>query len=161
MAGFGQVGSGSDVACFVSDCFLRRIDRKRRAMPDGTLSWEVFQCRNDEASLSFTNQNEQLVTHQGLVAYQIAKRLKSGDLPGICKLTLSDLTEGLQPPLPPRQQKDETDPEYGHLHCVTDCPRSQIRMERMAMIATQHGLVRPFISKKDAECLVGTLAPKD
>ena len=143
------------------DSFMRRIDRKRRVTNDGMVSWEVFKPREGEESLSFTYQNDPLKTEHGLTQYQIDRKMPSGDLAGICKLTFSDLTAILKPPLSPRQEDDNTDSKYGKLHCITDCPGDQIHMEQMAKIATRNGLLRPFIRKKKAEQFIETFTARE
>ncbi len=82
------------------DSFLRRIDKKRHAL-DGIIAADVFRPRTNETTLSFTYQDASLRQEGALAAYQLAKRLPSGDLPGICRLTFHDLTRKLDPPLPP------------------------------------------------------------
>ncbi len=125
------------------DSFLRHIDRKRRATADG-VNWEVFKPRPAERSLSFTYQDVRLMSDSGLDEYRLDKAMPSGDLPGICKLTYYDLTEALEPPLPPRPRHDPEDPKYGDLHCETGLPRDQIHMEKMAKLATRNGVLRVF-----------------
>lgn len=129
------------------DSFLRRIDRKRHAL-DGIVAADVFRPRPNETTLSFTYQDALLRQGGALAAYQRAKRLPSGDLPGICRLTFHDLTSKLDPPLPPRPEQDETDPAYGHLHCVTDCPVDEIHREKMAKLATENLLLMSFVRGK-------------
>ncbi|GMU20993.1 MAG: hypothetical protein AMXMBFR13_10890 [Phycisphaerae bacterium] len=143
------MGDDSRLGPFVADdSFLRRIDRKNRIRDGGLVTWEAFKPREDESALSFTYQDHSLKTDEGLRRYQTVKMLPSGDLPGACKLTFHDLTQSLAPPLPPRQEVDDGDPDYGHLHCVTDPPQSDIHMEQMAKLATRNGLVLPFVPKK-------------
>jgi hypothetical protein len=142
------VGEDSRLGPFVADdSFLRRIDR-RRYLRDGVVSWEAFKPRDGEVSLSYTYQNSVLKTSEGLRQYQARKALSFGDLPGACKLTFYDLTQALEPPLPPRHETDDDDPDYGCLHCVTDPPRDPIHMEEMAKLATRNGPVLPFVPKK-------------
>lgn len=125
------------------DGFLRRVDRRAR-IRDDIVHWQVFEPRSQETGLSFTYQHDSLKTDQGLTAYHRAKALPSGDLPGICKLTFHDLTQALEPPLAPRPERDHSDKEYGRLHCVTDCPRDQLHMVKMAKLATRNGVLRRF-----------------
>jgi hypothetical protein len=140
------VGDSTRLGPFVADdSFLRHIDRKKRLMDDGTIAPEAFKPRNGETSLSFTFQNKLLNSEAGLEHYQRDKVLQSGDLPGICKLTFYDLTQALEPPLPPRSVPEPRDEKYGHLHCCTDCPRDQIHMAKMAKLATRNGVLRPFV----------------
>jgi hypothetical protein len=140
------VGNQPSLGPFVAeDSFLRHIDRKRHIADDGGVSWEVFKPRNGEPSLSFTYRDKELKAEQGLKAYQEYKALPHGDLPGICSLSFDDLTRSLEPPLPPRPERNVADERYGHLHCVTDCPRDEVHMERMAKLATRNGPVCPFV----------------
>lgn len=142
------MGSRQGVVTFVSDdSFLRRIDRKRY-VSDGTISADVFGPHTSETTLSFTYRDPCLKQESALGEYQDNNRLPSGDLPGVCFLTLHDLTSALEPPLPPRLEDDESDPIYGHLHCVTDCPRDHLHREKMAKLATSNGLLLAFIKKQ-------------
>ena len=101
------MGARDGVAAFApDDSFLRRIDRKRHAL-DGIIATDVFKPRPNETTLSFTYQDASLRQEGALAAYQFSKRLRSGDLPGICRLTFHDLTIKLDPPLPPRPEQDE------------------------------------------------------
>jgi len=139
------VGDQPSLGPFVpDDSFLRHIDRPRH-VTDDSLSWEVFKPREQEDSLSFTYQDSRLRTEEGLQAYQCDKALPFGDFPGICKLTFYDLSQRLEPPLPPRPDWDRADEKYGHLHCVTDCPTRQLHMEQMAKLATRNGLLCRFV----------------
>ncbi len=131
----------------LDDAFLRRIAGRSRISTDGTIAPEAFKARPVENTLSFTLQNETLRTPEALDEYQRAKRLESGDLPGICKLTCHDLTSSLHPPLPPRPQADDQDANYGHLHCVTD-PPAELQREQMAKLATRNGVVRDYVRFK-------------
>jgi hypothetical protein len=141
------VGSRQGVVAFVSDdSFLRRIDRKRY-VSDGAISADAFGPRTSETTLSFTHRDAPLKHEGALGKYQHNNRLPSGDLPGVCFLTLHDLTSALEPPLPPRLEVDQSDPIYGHLHCVTDCPRDHVHREKMAKLATSNGLLLAFIKK--------------
>ena len=143
------MGDQANLGPFVAeDSFLRRIDRKRYVMDGGLVGWGVFQPREQEPSLSFTYQGEELKTDEGLSVYHEATALPSGDLPGICKLTFYDLSQSLDPPLPPRSEPDHADKDYGHLHCSTDCPRGQLHMEQMAKLASRNGLLRPFVRSR-------------
>jgi len=131
------------------DSFIRRIERSRYLRDGGEVSYEAFRPREGEASLSFTFQDKILRTDAALDEYQSRKALpQSGHLPGLCRLTLYDLTVSLTPPLPPRYERDDSDDRYGHLHCVTDLPSDEQHMERMAKLATRNGLVRPYVRAK-------------
>lgn len=139
------MGSRESVITFAStDFFLRHIDRKRFVDSDETISADVFKPRERETGLSFTHQGPLLCHPDSIAAYQMAKRLPSGDLPGICRLTWDDLSNKLDPPLPPRPAPINEDPVYGDLHCLTDCPRDEIHRDRMAKLATKHGLLLRF-----------------
>lgn len=117
-------------------------------MDEGEVSWEVFKPRDNESALSFTYRDESLQSEDDVQRYQKAKVLGHGDLPGLCGLTFSDFTVTLKPPLPPRVQRDASDLEYGHLHCVTDRPHNQLHMEKMAKLATRNSMILPFIPRK-------------
>lgn len=144
------MGNHANLGAFVADdSFLRHVSKKRHIADDGTIGREAFQPRVGEPTLSFTYQAETLRTDEALSAYQIDKKIPgSGDLPGICKLTYYDLTEALQPPLPPRFDEVPEDPKYGSLHYVTDIPKDSIHMEMMAKLATRNGVLRPFIKAR-------------
>lgn|GEM_PF-3734229 len=126
------------------DCFLRRIAKKRHVARDGTVSPEVFDVTDADDTLSFTFQDDNLKTEEGLDRYQRETAFPSGARLGICWLSYDDLTVSLDPPLPPRHEPDPEDEKYGHLHCVTDCPKSYVRMVQMAKLATDNGVVRHF-----------------
>jgi hypothetical protein len=146
------VGDQPSLGRFVAgDSFLRHIDRRRHIAGDGTIAWGVFKPRSSELSLSFTYRDEALKMERVLDEYQQDKMLPHGDLPGICYLSFYDLTESLDPPLPPRSEPYPADEKYGHLHCITDIPRDEIHMEKMAKLATRNGVLRPFVraSKKE------------
>lgn len=123
------------------DFFLRRTSKKR-LMKDGIISWEAF--RDDHPTLSFTFQSSTLKTEAALTEYQAAKKLPSGDLPGICKLSYENLAVELVPHLPPRWDDDKTDVEYGKLHCSTDRP-NDVQCKIMSEMASRHGVVRDFV----------------
>lgn len=116
-----------------SDSFLRRV-AKKKAIQGGIVSWEAFNT-NDER-LSFTFMSEGLATLEGVNRYRVINTLPSKDLPGVCRLTLSDLVE-VEPPLPPKHALDEHDSAYGHLHCETDKPTEK-QCKQMAHLATKH-----------------------
>ena len=141
------MGNATGLGSFCADDgFLRRS--KRKLVRDGLVAWQVFDPREIDRTLSFTFQNDNLKTQQGIERFQLDKMLKSGDLPGICLLTFGDLTKKLKPPLPPRYEPDEEDEKYGHLHCVTDLPRDQDHMRLLATLATDNGVVRDFVRHK-------------
>jgi hypothetical protein len=121
------------------------VDRKRH-IKKGTVSPEVFE--DQHGTLSFTYQNERLRTEEGLDQYQRDKALKSGDLPGLCKLTFYDLTVTLRPKLLPRWHPVPEDEKYGRLHCCTDRPADDVHRRKMAHLAERNGIVRPFVPKK-------------
>lgn len=132
-----------------NDFFLRRV-AKPRYIRDGIVQAGAFED-NDE-KLSFTFQNDDLRTDSGLTKYQryYSKKLISGDWPGIIRLSFRDLTESLDPALPPSLDEDEDDEEYGYLHCSTDPPRDAHHRDLLAELATRHGIVRPFFRKEKA-----------
>ena len=139
------MGKQETLAPFIADdSFLRHVAKKRHIRHD-TVSWEAF--HDDHPRLSFTFQDANLKTSEGLKHYQLYKALPSDDLPGICKLTFYDLTESLRPPLPPCPAPEPDDPEYGHLHCVTERPNDQEHKEQMAKLATRNGVLLEFIRK--------------
>jgi len=132
------------------DGFLRRTDRPKH-IKDGSVSWEAFKPREDDPTLSFTYQDDQLKDEGALRQYQLYNELPHHDLPGICRITFGDLTVLLKPPLPPRFEEDRNDERYGKLHCVTDLPSLQEQMELMAELASQHreaGLPFHFVPKE-------------
>lgn len=139
------MGNQPSLGPFVADdFFLRHIDKKRCAAA-GVVNGEVFRSRESEPALSFTYQDENLKTEHGVQQYQQDKVLPHGDLPGICMLSFDDLTRSLEPPLPPRSEPYAADEKYGHLHCVTDHPRDEIHMEKMAKLATRNGVLCQFV----------------
>lgn len=125
------------------DSFLRRVNKGRCARR-GVVEPDAF--LDSHPSLSFTLQAVLLQSESGLREYQVAKRLPSGDLPAICKLTFSDFIELVKPPLPPRFEPDNEDALYGQFHCATDRPDGTQR-EQMARDATQHGILLEFRRK--------------
>ena len=139
----GEPGSLGPFAA--EDFFLRHVDRKRR-LKNGIVLWEVFDDRHP--TLSLTYQDANLRTDGALDRYQQDKKLQYGDLPGLCRLSFRDLTESLEPALPPRHDPDPEDEQYGHLHCCTDRPISQAQMEIMATLAPKNGIVREFVRKR-------------
>ena len=142
------MGERLSIGPFVAeDSFLRHVDR-RRHIKNGTISWEVFRERAGEDALSFTYQDENLRVEAGLHQYQRDKRLLYGDLPGLCRLTFRDLTESLEPPLPPRWDPAREDEKYGHLHCCTDLPRDHKHRVQMAHLAECNRIVCDFIPRK-------------
>jgi hypothetical protein len=145
------------------DGFLRRTDRPNR-IKGGLVFWEAFKPRmpHDTDGLSFTYQNHQLQNEDSLRQFQVDHELKLGDLPGVCRITFGDLTECLQPPLPPRSKADPDDKRYGGLHCLTDLPVSQEHMESMANLASGHnefGLPFPLVDKKKRARSAGVKPP--
>ncbi len=126
------------LAPFVAeDGFLRRTD-KPRFIKDGVVSWEAFNPKFGEPTLSFTYQPDDLRDEKDLREYQLYNAFKFGDLPGICRLTFLDFTENLTPPLPPWFKDDPDDERYGRLHCLTDLPTSQLQKEALATAASRH-----------------------
>ncbi len=133
-----------------NDGFLRRTAGKRY-IKNGVVGWEAFKPREGEDGLSFTYQSPSLQSPEGIRSFQLDKVLPSGDLPGICKLTYSNLAVGLSPPLLPRFKMDLDDAKYGALHCLTELPQDQEQMEAMAQLAsrnTDSGLPIPFVPKE-------------
>jgi len=134
----------------IEDSFLRRISSRGCVREDGTIGADAFTHRPEkkETALSFTYQDGTLKTKAQLDDYHRYNRLPSGDLPGICRLTFYDLTEGICPPLPPRHEPDPADERYGHLHCVTGLPHNEVHKEQLAKLATRNGIVRRFVRAK-------------
>lgn len=122
------------------DSFLRTIDRKRY-VKDGVVQWEVFMCRKNEPSLSFTFRDAALTTDEGLDRFRRIRELPLGGFPGICFLTCEDLVEKLRPPLRPRHTIRREDPHFGDLHCSTDCPMDEGHAEAMANLASENGVL--------------------
>jgi hypothetical protein len=129
------------------DSFLRRAAGRNR-IHAGVVHWKAFEPRENEQELSYTLQSADLKTDEGIDEFQEAKRLESGDLPGICLLTFLDLTRHIDPALPPRHEVDKDDEKYGHLHCCTDLPANKDVMDALAKLATEHGVVRDFVRAK-------------
>jgi len=141
------VGDQSSVVCFVAeDSFLRRGGK--RSVKNGLVEPDVFKPRANEATLSFTHQDKSLETDKALDEYQRYNALLSGDLPAICRLTFYDLTEGVEPSLPPRFEHDPDDALYGHLHCVTELPLNEDHRRQLAKLATDNRIVREFVKAK-------------
>jgi hypothetical protein len=147
------VGEDESLVTFVSgDFFLRRVSRQRH-IDDDIVSSEVFD--DHHPTLSFTLRRGVLNSEAGLEAYQRDKALPSGDLPGIVTLSFVDLTEKLEPPLHPWLEVVKEDLEYGHLHCCTESPTDKRHRDAMAKLATNHGILRPFIKKKHIGRMLG------
>jgi len=128
--------------------FIRRFSKKSAVKKDRQVLPAAFEPRIDERGLSFTLRDETLQSREALLRYRTYFQIqKSGDLPGLCFLTYANLTQGLQPPLPPRYSEYETDPVYGHLHHLTDLP-NETQQNQMATQATQNGLLLPAVIKK-------------
>ena len=144
------MGDGTKLGPFVNeDSFLRHADRKKY-VKNGIVAAGLFEVRSGESTLSFTHQDESLRSDDALDRYQQAKELPSGDLVGLCKLTYQDLTQSLEPPLPPRRDPvpEKVDPKYGHRHCCTDVPRDVVHRTKMAELANRNGIVRLFVPKR-------------
>ena len=140
------MGAYRVVGPFVADdSFLRHVDRKNR-IRDGVVSQEAFKDKHE--TLSFTYQDQNLKTEDGLDQYQRDKALPSGDLPGLVRLTFHDLATTLEPPLPPRPDPVPQDEKYGHLHCCTDRPTDDVQRREMARLAVRNGIVAEFVRKK-------------
>jgi hypothetical protein len=143
------VGDEASLDSFVADdVFLRRVSKKRLIKDEVVLA-AAFEDKHE--TLSFTLQNEELKTDLGLDTYQHAKVLDSGDLPGLIGLSFLDLTISVHPPLPPRRELDEDDERYGALHCCSNRPIDLGHREQLAKLATNNGIVRPFVPKKSAQ----------
>ena len=115
--------------------------------------WRAF--KEKEPTLSFTFQDEVLRTPAGLGAYQAHfSKLIGGTRPGIVWLSYEGLTTRLSPQLVPRHAPDtESDPVYGHLHCVTDAPHEKAQMELLAKLVNDGqfgGVLREFVNKETA-----------
>lgn len=143
------MGDQASLDRFVAtDFFLRRVSKKRLIKDEVVLA-AAFDDKHE--TLSFTLQNEDLKTDLGLDTYQRAKVLDSGDLPGLIGLSFLDLTISVCPPLHPRRELDEADASYGALHCCTDRPVDLGHREQLAKLATNNGIMRPFVPKKSAQ----------
>lgn len=144
----GRVAGEARLAPFVADDgFLRRTDRPRY-IKNGSVFWEAFSPRKGESGLSLTYQDNYLKDDGALRQYQLYNELPHHDLPGVCRLTFSDLRDLLTPPLLPWFQDDPKDARYGSRHCLTDLPTSQEQMESMAHLDSNHhefGLPFPLI----------------
>ena len=141
------MGDHASLGLFAAeDYFLRRIAKPRYIKDDESVSWEAFDDK--QPTLSFTFQDNNLKTKDGLDEYQRYWAYPSGDLLGLCKLSFYDLTVSLEPPLPPRHDPVPEDEKYGHLHCCTDPPRDQDHCEKMAKLAMRNGVVRQFVKAR-------------
>jgi hypothetical protein len=135
-----------------SDRFLRRVglpDHMKRRI----VHWRAF--KEKDPTLSFTFQDESLRGEASLDRYQnhFSEHL-GGNLPGVVWLSFEGLTSRVNPPLVPRQDPNiDSDPVYGHLHCVTDAPRDKEQMQLLAKLVNDDdkfgGILREFV-KLDA-----------
>jgi len=126
--------------------FIRRFSKRTAVQKDRVVLPAAFEARSGESALSFTLRSKSLQEKEALLKYQRHFVLSSGDLPGLCFLTRANLTNDLQPPLPPRFKAAEDDQVYGKLHHETDVP-NETQRNQMAVQATQNGLLLPAILK--------------
>ena len=134
-----------------NDRFLRRVGLPGQ-IKRGLVRWQAF--KKTDSTLSFTFQDESLRDEASLDRYQAHyARFVDGNLPGIVWLSFEGLSSKLSPPLVPRREPDkETDPIYGHLHCVTDAPSDNGHMQLLAKLVNDRdfgGILREFV-KRDA-----------
>lgn len=135
----------------ISDSFLRRV-QYRRHMRDGVVHWQAFKPRQDEEDLSLTIRREKLLSDDGIEEYQLRNAIPpSGDLPGICLLTLRNLTVELNPPRRPWRNPNPKDKVYGHLHYSIQLPEDKEHMKRMAFLATINGVIREVVRNRDQD----------
>ncbi len=128
--------------------FIRRFSKKSAVRKDRVVLPVAFAPGRDPTALSFTLRDMTLQSIEALLRYRAYFRIQpSGDLPGLCVLTHTNLTEDLRPPLPPRYREDEQDPVYGKLHHETDLP-DETQRHQMATQATQNGLLLPAVINK-------------
>lgn len=125
------------------DSLLRHVSYADQLI-DGVVDPGVFKARasKGETSLSFTLRADELESPAQLKDYQQKVRLPSGDLPGICWLSISNFRT--------TNVAVRHDPEpltvnpYGDLHCSSDVPDSLQRKE-LARLATKNGVLCPFV----------------
>lgn len=131
-----------------NDSFIRRTKGKNH-IRNGVIKPAAFSDNHE--TLSLTYRNELLCTIEGVDEYQRKNQLPvSGDLPGLCMLTHHNLTKELNPPRPPRHEPEQTDPKYGHLHCVIDRPEDENHRSLMAFLAEKNtDLIRELVKDKN------------
>lgn len=106
------------------------------------MHWRAFKPRQGETTCSFTIQNDELRTDEGIERYRERKVTTEGIRPGICMLSFHELTERVKPPLVPRFDCDDQDPFYGESHYCTDAP-DRDQQEVMAFFASKHVVALP------------------
>jgi len=121
-------------------------------MRNGVVHWQAFKPRQDEENLSLTIRREELLSDDGIEEYQLRNAIPpSGDLPGICLLTLRDLTVDLNPPRRPWHNPDPKDKVYGHLHYSIELPADMEHMKHLAFLATINGVIREVVRNRDKD----------
>jgi hypothetical protein len=132
------------------DRFLRRI-RFPDQIKRGIVRHRAFLEPDHIPTLSFSLQNEELTEDSAIEAYrEYFSRSMEGDLVGLVWLSYEALTVELRPPLPPRGAPDDSDPVYGHLHCVTDKPLDKKHRDALAKLVTDGkvgGILRECVKK--------------
>ena len=135
----------------ISDSFLRRVQYPSD-MRNGVVHWRAFKQREGEEDLSLTIRREKLLSDDGIEEYQLHNAIPpSGDLPGICLLTLRNLTVDLNPPRRPWHNPDPEDNEYGHLHYSIELPADMEHMKHLAFLATINGVIREVVRNRDKD----------
>lgn len=135
----------------ISDSFLRRV-QYTSDMRDGVVHWRAFKPRRGEENLSLTIRREKLLSDDGIDEYQLRNAIPpSGDLPGICLLTLRNLTVDLKPPRRPWHNPDPEDKVYGHLHYSIQLPEDMKHMEQLAFLATSNRVKREVVRNRDQD----------
>lgn len=118
-------------------------------MRNRVVHWRAFKRREGEEDLSLTIRREKLLSDDGIEEYQLRNALPSGDLPGICLLTLHNLTVDLNPPRWPWPNPDPNDKVYGHLHYSIELPADMEHMKHLAFLATINGVIREVVRNRD------------
>lgn len=127
------------------DEFLRRVRFSDHFKRD-RLHWRAFKDGDDRMSLTY--RGETLQKPPDIDAYHeyFSQRVGS-PLSAILWLSFLGLMTRIEPPLEPHPDPDDTDPEYGHLHCSTPAPRDKAHMTLLAKLVNDGeyaGVVRHY-----------------
>lgn len=114
-----------------NDEFLRRV-RFANLIKRDIVAWQAF--KEKDKRMSWTFRDQQLMSQLGLEAYhRYFSEQVVGGLPAILRFTFFGLTQCINPPLQPEQDRDSGDPQYGHLHCSTGVP-DEAQMRQLAKL---------------------------